>query len=174
VVERGTGRSARPLAAKYGVPLAGKTGTTDDYTNAWFIGFSPQIVCGVWVGNSEEVTTLGDDESGARAALPIWSRFMDAALEPERWRAVREIPIPPNVVAIKIDRRNGLLASEFTPPEEQVFEFYVRGTEPHRSTGFDDDFNLRIGSYRLMDKRVDVSFEYDSVVKPKEFTSPLR
>ena len=174
VVERGTGQTAKPIALRHGIPLAGKTGTTDEYANAWFIGFSPQIVCGVWVGNLETTTTLGDDESGARAALPIWRLFMDTALEPEQWRAVRDYPVPPNVVAIEVDHRNGKLASAFTPPEEVIYEFYVRGTEPRRATTFDDDFNLRIGSYRLMDKRVDVIFEDHPVVKPKEFYSPLR
>jgi penicillin-binding protein 1A len=60
-------------------PLAGKTGTTNDFTDAWFIGFSPRITTGVWMGYDEK-KTLGAKESGARAALPIWVDFMKVAL----------------------------------------------------------------------------------------------
>jgi penicillin-binding protein 1A len=66
-------------AAKMPYPLAGKTGTTNDFTDAWFVGFSPNITCGVWVGYDEK-KSLGDKETGARAALPIWMQFMNTAL----------------------------------------------------------------------------------------------
>ncbi len=75
VVLHGTGIAATRL--KY--PVAGKTGTTNDFTDAWFIGFSPDITCGVWVGFDEK-KTLGNKETGARAALPIWMDFMATAL----------------------------------------------------------------------------------------------
>jgi penicillin-binding protein 1A len=75
VVLRGTAIAASKLKA----PLAGKTGTTNDFTDAWFVGFSPSITCGVWVGFDEK-KTLGNKETGARAALPIWMDFMAAAL----------------------------------------------------------------------------------------------
>ena len=75
VVLHGTGVAATRL--KY--PVAGKTGTTNDFTDAWFIGFSPTITCGVWVGFDEK-KSLGNKETGARAALPIWMTFMAAAL----------------------------------------------------------------------------------------------
>jgi penicillin-binding protein 1A len=66
-------------AAKMPYPLAGKTGTTNDFTDAWFIGFSPSITCGVWIGYDEK-KSLGDKETGARAALPVWMQFMSFAL----------------------------------------------------------------------------------------------
>jgi penicillin-binding protein 1A len=66
-------------AARMPYPLAGKTGTTNDFTDAWFVGFSPTLTCGVWVGYDEK-KTLGEKESGARAALPLWIQFMNAAL----------------------------------------------------------------------------------------------
>ncbi len=66
-------------AAKMPYPLAGKTGTTNDFTDAWFIGFSPSLTCGVWIGYDEKIS-LGEKETGARAALPIWMQFMKAAL----------------------------------------------------------------------------------------------
>jgi penicillin-binding protein 1A len=67
-------------ASKLNHPLAGKTGTTNDFTDAWFVGFSPSIACGVWVGFDEK-KTLGKKETGALAALPIWIDFMKVALK---------------------------------------------------------------------------------------------
>ena len=60
-------------------PLGGKTGTTSDFTDAWFMGFSPSVTCGVWVGYDNR-QSLGDKETGARVALPIWTSFMKAAI----------------------------------------------------------------------------------------------
>jgi len=77
VIQFGTGIQARSL----GRPAAGKTGTTQDYTDAWFIGFTPQLTTGVWVGYDDKQISLGKKETGARAALPIWLEFMKAALE---------------------------------------------------------------------------------------------
>jgi penicillin-binding protein 1A len=75
VVRNGTGIAA----SKLNHPLAGKTGTTNDFTDAWFVGFSPSITCGVWVGYDEK-KTLGNKETGAQAALPIWMDFMKVAI----------------------------------------------------------------------------------------------
>jgi penicillin-binding protein 1A len=76
VIRFGTGVQARAL----GRPAAGKTGTTQDYTDAWFIGFTPQITSGVWVGFDDKQISLGKKETGARAALPIWLEFMQSAV----------------------------------------------------------------------------------------------
>ena len=76
VVLHGTGFQASKLKH----PLAGKTGTTNDFTDAWFVGFSPSITCGVWIGFDEK-KTLGKKESGALAALPVWIDFMKVALK---------------------------------------------------------------------------------------------
>lgn len=75
VVQHGTGAAA--LQLKH--PLGGKTGTTNDYTDAWFVGFSPSVTCGTWVGYDDR-ESLGEKETGARAALPIWMDFMRAAI----------------------------------------------------------------------------------------------
>ena len=75
VVQHGTGIAANSLH----LPLAGKTGTTNDFTDAWFVGFSPTLTCGVWVGYDEK-KSLGARETGGHAALPIWMDFMKAAL----------------------------------------------------------------------------------------------
>jgi penicillin-binding protein 1A len=99
VVLHGTGAAA----AKLNHPLGGKTGTTNDFTDAWFVGFSPSLTCGVWVGFDEK-KTLGNKETGAVAALPIWMDFMRVALqgrESEDFLAAP--PAPPNAVARKVD-----------------------------------------------------------------------
>ena len=72
---RSTGIAAKPL----GRPAAGKTGTTQDYTDAWFVGYTPQLTAGVWVGFDDKQISLGKKETGARAALPIWLEFMQGA-----------------------------------------------------------------------------------------------
>jgi penicillin-binding protein 1A len=87
VVERGTGVGARVLER----PLAGKTGTTNDFSNAWFVGFTPSLVAGVWVGH-DRPRSLGHEETGARAALPIWVAVMRAAL---RGQPVEDFPAGP-------------------------------------------------------------------------------
>jgi penicillin-binding protein 1A len=92
VVQHGTGIAASQLNH----PLAGKTGTTNDFTDAWFVGFSPSITCGVWVGYDEK-KTLGDKETGARAALPIWMDFMRVAIAGRKDEQFPEQP--PEVVA---------------------------------------------------------------------------
>jgi penicillin-binding protein 1A len=76
VIQFGTGIEAKALKR----PAAGKTGTTQDYTDAWFVGFTPQITAGVWVGFDDKQNSLGKKETGARAALPIWTSFMQNAL----------------------------------------------------------------------------------------------
>lgn len=167
VFERGTAKGAKWIMDQNLIPLGGKTGTTDDYRNAWFLGFSPQIVCGVWVGNSD-FKPIGNGETGAITALPIWERFMSAALEDPKWREIKDYQIPPNVQAVQIDRRNGLLASHYTPTEEIIIEFFIRGTEPSRSTTYEDDYNLRIAQPHLMEKKVDITFDGDSRVSPKD------
>jgi penicillin-binding protein 1A len=77
-------------------PLAGKTGTTNDFTDAWFMGFSPSITCGVWVGYDEK-KTLGNKETGAQAALPIWIDFMKVAIADKKDEQFPEAP--PEVLA---------------------------------------------------------------------------
>ncbi len=120
VIQRGTGKSARVL----GKPLAGKTGTTNDFTDAWFVGFAPNHVTGVWVG-FDDIKSLGHGETGARAALPIWITYMGTAMEQI---PPMVFPIPEDILFVKIDPYNGLLA----PPNLTDFEveLFKKGTEP--------------------------------------------
>jgi penicillin-binding protein 1A len=108
VVLHGTGIAAASM--KY--PLGGKTGTTNDFTDAWFIGFSPSMTTGVWIGYDEK-KSLGSKETGARAALPIWMDFMKAALagkDPGDFQPPPEIP--PGPVAHKLDTVDTAPAAE--------------------------------------------------------------
>jgi len=98
VVLRGTAVAA----AKLPFPVAGKTGTTNDFTDAWFMGFSPTMTCGVWMGFDEK-KTLGAKETGAHAALPIWMSFMTSAMagkDPGQFQIAPEVPV---TVAQKVD-----------------------------------------------------------------------
>jgi len=87
VVQRGTGTPARAL----GRPAGGKTGTTNDFTDAWFIGFTPELTAGVWVGFDDKSVSLGKPETGAVAALPIWLQFMQGALEGKPVQAFQNV-----------------------------------------------------------------------------------
>ena len=116
----GTGRRARTLRA----PLGGKTGTTNDQGDAWFVGFSPDVTTGVWVGFDEK-NVLGRGETGGRAALPIWIDFMRAALAGRRQH---DFEAPPGIVFARIDAKTGLLASPDT--KTPLFQPFLEGTAP--------------------------------------------
>src|ERR1700687_13507 len=89
-------------AAKMPFPVAGKTGTTNDFTDAWFVGFSPSMTCGVWVGYDEK-KSLGAKETGAHAALPIWMNFMTVAMAGKDPGDFQAPPLAPAAVAQKVD-----------------------------------------------------------------------
>ncbi|MDY6853764.1 MAG: PBP1A family penicillin-binding protein [Thermodesulfobacteriota bacterium] len=120
VVQRGTGWRAKAL----GRPCAGKTGTTNNQVDAWFIGFTPDLIAGCWVG-FDDYRGLGDNETGSRAALPIWLKFMKQALKES---ATRDFPIPKGIVFVKIDQKTGLLAT--LESTHTLFESFKEGTEP--------------------------------------------
>ncbi len=124
VVERGTGKSVRAL----GRPVAGKTGTTNDFQDAWFIGYTPEMLVGVWVGYDEK-RTLGDKETGGRAAAPIWLEFMEKALGEA---PVQDFPLPQGVVFVHIDPRTGQRA--LPGSSAALLECFRRGTEPRTVT----------------------------------------
>jgi penicillin-binding protein 1A len=98
-------------ASKMPFPLAGKTGTTNDFTDAWFVGFSPSLTCGVWVGFDEK-RSLGAKETGAHAALPIWMNFMTAALAGKDPGEFEPPPNAPGPVAQKVDTPDTAPAAE--------------------------------------------------------------
>jgi len=104
VVEHGTGFRARRL----GRPVAGKTGTTNRYKDAWFVGFSPSIVTGVWVGYDRQ-RTMGSLETGSRAASPIWVNYMEAVL---KGKLIKDFPVPDGIVKVCIDANTGMVATK--------------------------------------------------------------
>jgi penicillin-binding protein 1A len=120
VIQNGTGKKAKVIQR----PIAGKTGTTDEFKDALFIGFSPSITTGVWVGQ-DRFTTIGKGETGARAALPIWIQFMQKAL---LGRPLQYFDIPDDVVKVRIDPWTGLLASDDHP--NAVDALFKKGKEP--------------------------------------------
>ncbi len=123
VIQNGTGRKAKIIQR----PVAGKTGTTDEFKDALFIGFSPSVTTGVWVGQ-DAFTTLGKGETGARAALPIWIDFMTGALND---KPIQYFDIPDDVVVVPIDPLTGRLAPDDDP--HAVKAFFKKGTEPRSS-----------------------------------------
>jgi penicillin-binding protein 1A len=120
VVNEGTGQRSREL----GRPVAGKTGTTNDLKDAWFIGFSPDLLAGVWVGYDDN-RSMSRGESGSRAANPIWNYFMAEALKD---KPVEDFYAPDSVTFVKIDNETGLLASVYS--KKTVFQSFKKGTEP--------------------------------------------
>jgi len=120
VVTHGTGHEAKNL----GRPAAGKTGTTNDSLDAWFMGFTPNVVTGVWVGFDNQ-KSIGPGETGARVALPIWLSFMKEAVKPY---PVSDFAVPPGVVFASIDANTGKLAASNS--SLAIREAFIEGTQP--------------------------------------------
>lgn len=140
VVKHGTGWRAKSL----GRPVAAKTGTTDQFMDAWFIGYTPEIITGVWVGFDEE-RSLGENETGGRTASPIWISFMAKILKD---KPIKEFPVPEEGIEfVKIDPKTGQISME----KEGILECFREGTAPtqkHTASSkttpdfFEFDFNL--------------------------------
>ncbi len=109
VVQYGTGRCARRL----GVPVGGKTGTTNDYKDAWFLGFTPDLVVGVWMGRMDR-KSLGKLETGGKAACPVWASFVKSILKERKQLKNTHFPIPEKVALVPIDKDTG----QITTPAE--------------------------------------------------------
>jgi penicillin-binding protein 1A len=139
VVQNGTGWKAKALKR----PVAAKTGTTDQFVDAWFIGYTPEFITGVWVGFDDE-KSLGENETGSRAASPIWVTFMSKILKD---KPVQDFPIPEGVEFATIDPRTGLIGSG----NGTLLECFREGTGPSPEASppiktttdfFKYDFNL--------------------------------
>ncbi len=120
VVQEGTGERVKVI----GRPVAGKTGTTDDFRDAWFVGYNPSLVTGVWVGFDDE-TPMAHNETGGRVAAPIWLYFMEQALAGQ---PVEYFAVPDGVAFVRIDPKTGLLAG--FNQREAIFECFIEGTAP--------------------------------------------
>ena len=138
VVDEGTGKTVRMMGLN--IPCAGKTGTTDDYTDGWFVGFTPELAVGVWTGFDEKVT-MGRNRTGAHVALPIWVDIMRAAY---RRRPGPDFTRPAAITEAMICDESGLLA---TPYCERVRrEIFIEGMEPVRQCDLH-----RVSPYDLLD-----------------------
>jgi penicillin-binding protein 1A len=136
VIEKGSGWHAKNL----GRPCAGKTGTTNDSSDAWFIGYTPQLVAGVWVGYDNRSISLGDRATGGVIACPIWTQFMKEALD---GKPVLDFIQPENIEWALIDPRTGLLALSKTP--DAFLEVFEKGTAPKQC------YNQIISNYERYD-----------------------
>ena len=138
VVQHGTGQAAKAL----GRPVAGKTGTSSDSADAWFIGYTPSLLAAVWVGFDDK-SSIGKNETGARAALPIWISFMAQAL---RNTPVEPFKVPPGVTLVRVDLETGLPSNGAS--HETIMEAFVDGTLPGERTPQDTETPSSGGSGR--------------------------
>ncbi len=123
VVHRGTGASISDLP----VAIAGKTGTTNDYTDAWFVGFTPRYTILTWVGFDQK-KSIGRRMTGAAAALPIWRRIAESGLADGWIKKGEEFPVPAGVEIRTVDLASGLIAVPGAP--QPVEEAFSTGTAP--------------------------------------------
>ena len=122
VLTYGTAKTLKSFSRQW--PAAGKTGTTDDYRDAWFIGYTPQIITGVWVGY-DKPRPGGRDFTGGAICAPVWGRFMRGALA---GKPVVDFPKPDTVVSVLIDPTTNELATPLCPVQRE--EFYIKDTQP--------------------------------------------
>lgn len=149
VIEEGTAMRAKAL----GRPVAGKTGTTNNYVDAWFLGYTPNLVTGVWVG-FDQPKPLGTLETGARAALPIW---LDYTMYAESFYPPVDFIAPEGVTFIPVDAKTGLLASPYSKATKQ--EVFISGTEPKEA--FDPLIHLKKEEYLKLDIDYDEDKKYE-------------
>ena len=131
VVQNGTATKVKALKR----PVAGKTGTTNNYVDAWFMGYTPQLVTGVWVGKDKD-EPLGKNETGSRAAIPIWLQFMQEALAN---KPIKNFPVPSDIQFLKVQSKSGvpakyddtdsnfeIFSQDFLPEKEQPFTSIIQ------------------------------------------------
>jgi penicillin-binding protein 1A len=137
VIDHGTG-----TAAKIGKPAAGKTGTTDDYTDAWFIGYTPELVTGIWMGYDLQQRILEHNAGGGRIVAPAWTAFMrdvyDRRPAPVDW--VR----PDSLITREVDWSNGYLATPFCPQDVRHWDWFYPGTEPTQACPVHAPFGIGV------------------------------
>ena len=141
VIRQGTAYSA-VWKAGFTIPAAGKTGTTDDYTDAWFIGYTPELVAGVWIGYDLQQRILEHNAGGGRIAAPAWTAFMrdvyDRRPAPPDW--VR----PDSLVTREVDWSNGYLATPYCPGDVRHWDWFYPGTEPTKMCPVHAPFGLGV------------------------------
>lgn len=162
VVERGTARRAK----RVGKPLAGKTGTTNDYVDALFYGFSPDLVVGIWVG-FDTPRSLGEGEAGGSIGAPIFTDFMEVALRDEPALPFR---IPPGVRLVQVDHDTGGLPTAASG--EVIVEAFRPGTEPGAVFDEDTDFSISGSRSNIGEQRDDTADPFAEGFQAPGFEEP--
>jgi penicillin-binding protein 1A len=148
VVRRGTAASS--VGSRVSVPAGGKTGTTNDGTDVWYVGFTPDVVAGVWMG-FDRPRRIRANAQGGQLAAPAWSSFVNEIYR--RRPAPRDWVMPPGIVARTVDVGTGLLATDFCPRDVVATEFFIQGTDPiyecseHLGNYYYQPDTLGIGAY---------------------------
>src|SRR6266550_1739531 len=141
VIRRGTAFTA-VWKAGFQIPAAGKTGTTDDYTDAWFIGYTPELVAGMWVGYDIPQRILEHNAGGGRIVAPAWTAFMrdvyDRRPPPPDWER------PDSLITREVDWSNGYLATAFCPQDVRHWDWFYPGTEPTQSCPVHAPFGIGV------------------------------
>ncbi|HEX9282233.1 MAG TPA: PBP1A family penicillin-binding protein [Gemmatimonadales bacterium] len=141
VIRRGTAFSA-VWKAGFTLPAAGKTGTTDDYTDAWFIGYTSELVAGMWVGYDLQQRILEHNAGGGRIVAPAWTAFMRDVYD--RRPAPPDWPRPDSLITREVDWSNGYLATPFCPQEVRHWDWFYPGTEPSQSCPVHAPFGIGV------------------------------
>jgi penicillin-binding protein 1A len=137
VVRRGT--AAGSVGSVFHIPAGGKTGTTNDGTDVWYIGYTADLVAGVWMGMDRPEKIKSNAQGGVLAA-PAWTTFMSEVYR--RKPAPPDWPRPSGIVAREIDRTNGMLKNAFCPSDVVYTEYYIAGTEPVRECDIHTPFSM--------------------------------
>ncbi len=129
VVNKGTGKTVRNMG--FSGPCAGKTGTTNDFTDAWYIGYTPDLVVGIWIGFDNK-QSMGKNMVGGTIAAPIWAEFMLNTAS----SSTKEFPVPDNIIFKKICTKSGLLATAACTGANTVDAPFIEGTEPTKPCNY--------------------------------------
>jgi penicillin-binding protein 1A len=132
VVDYGTAVAVQPLKR----PIAGKTGTTSDYKDAWFLGYTPQMITGVWIGFDED-RPIGRNETGTRSSAPIWLSYMQEAMKD---LPVEDFAVPEGVIQVKVDTQTGDVPTSTT--NRSIYEYFIDGQAPGQTPKLDENSNL--------------------------------
>jgi len=142
VIQHGTAYGS-VWGAGFRTPAGGKTGTTNDGTDVWFIGYTADLVAGLWMGMDKPAKVKSNAQGGVLAA-PAWTAFMTEVYR--RKPAPPDWPRPSGLITRRVDRETGLLQNPFCPPEVVYTEFYIAGTEPLRECDLHSPFGFTTDS----------------------------
>jgi len=146
VVNKGTGKTVRNMG--FTGPCAGKTGTTNDFTDAWYIGYTPDLVVGIWIGFDNK-QSMGKNMVGGTIAAPIWAEFMLKSTIP----STKEFPVPDNITFKKICAKSGLLATAACTDANTIDTPFIDGTEPTKPC----NYHTNVSSSNFMNEDMESS-----------------